>query len=217
MSQKVEESQAVKVRRLSVPSDAKTSPHQVFYNHLADAVSLPLMKINDGINEWMNGLPRAQLASLVYLPFRSVLTGLASCNCSLCCDPACFTYTTRSVRCAARFENLCQYTLVPGPLNMQDRKLEDRIAHGGKWKTTIKRHVDVARCSAVAEGPRDALRRLICCQLLQQLYEKWHFKRTVIGEPVIERVQAALADISRSALCCHGDETRAPIANPPNR
>jgi len=31
----------------------------------------------------------------------------------------------------------------------------------------------------------------------------------------IERVQA-LADISRSALCCHINETRAPIANPPN-
>ena len=30
-----------------------------------------------------------------------------------------------------------------------------------------------------------------------------------------ERVQA-LADISRSALCCHSNETRAPIANPPN-
>ena len=33
--------------------------------------------------------------------------------------------------------------------------------------------------------------------------------------PGIERVQA-LADISRSALCCHSNETRAPIANPPN-
>ena len=31
---------------------------------------------------------------------------------------------------------------------------------------------------------------------------------------VIERVQA-LADISRSAQCCHSNETRAPIANPP--
>jgi len=31
----------------------------------------------------------------------------------------------------------------------------------------------------------------------------------------IERVQA-LADISRSALCCHSNETRAPNANPPN-
>jgi len=30
-----------------------------------------------------------------------------------------------------------------------------------------------------------------------------------------ERVQA-LADISRSALCCHSNENRAPIANPPN-
>jgi len=26
----------------------------------------------------------------------------------------------------------------------------------------------------------------------------------------------ALADISRSALCCHSNETRAPIAKPPN-
>jgi len=34
-------------------------------------------------------------------------------------------------------------------------------------------------------------------------------------KPGIERVQA-LADISRSALCCHSNETRASIANPPN-
>ena len=34
-------------------------------------------------------------------------------------------------------------------------------------------------------------------------------------KPGIERVQA-LADISRSALCCHSSETRAPIANLPN-
>jgi len=34
-------------------------------------------------------------------------------------------------------------------------------------------------------------------------------------DPSIERVQA-LADISRSALCCHSNETRAPIVNPPN-
>jgi len=33
--------------------------------------------------------------------------------------------------------------------------------------------------------------------------------------PLTERVQA-LADISRSALCCHSNETRAPIANLPN-
>ena len=32
---------------------------------------------------------------------------------------------------------------------------------------------------------------------------------------VRDRVQA-LADISRSALCCHSNETRASIANPPN-
>jgi len=34
-------------------------------------------------------------------------------------------------------------------------------------------------------------------------------------EPAIKRVQV-LADISRSALCCHSNETRAPIANPFN-
>jgi len=33
--------------------------------------------------------------------------------------------------------------------------------------------------------------------------------------PGIERVQA-LADVSRLALCCHSNETRAPIANPPS-
>ena len=36
-----------------------------------------------------------------------------------------------------------------------------------------------------------------------------------LGEPVIQRVQA-LADILCSALCYHSNETRAPIANPPN-
>jgi len=35
------------------------------------------------------------------------------------------------------------------------------------------------------------------------------------SEPGIERVQA-LADIWRSALCCHSNETPAPIANPSN-
>jgi len=34
-------------------------------------------------------------------------------------------------------------------------------------------------------------------------------------QPGIEQVQA-LANISRSVLCCHSNETRAPIANPPN-
>jgi len=37
-----------------------------------------------------------------------------------------------------------------------------------------------------------------------------------ISKPGRERVQA-LAAISRSALCCHSNETRAPIANPTNR
>jgi len=30
------------------------------------------------------------------------------------------------------------------------------------------------------------------------------------------RTSTSTADISRSALCCHSNETRAPIANPPN-
>ena len=34
-------------------------------------------------------------------------------------------------------------------------------------------------------------------------------------KPGTERAQA-LADISRSALCCHNNETRAPIAYPSN-
>jgi len=34
-------------------------------------------------------------------------------------------------------------------------------------------------------------------------------------EPSTEQVQA-LADILRSALCCHSNETRVPIINPPN-
>jgi len=47
----------------------------------------------------------------------------------------------------------------------------------------------------------------------------WNGARKILldlTEPGIERVQA-LADISRSALCCHGNKTCAPIANPPNR
>jgi len=35
------------------------------------------------------------------------------------------------------------------------------------------------------------------------------------GKPRIQRVQE-FADISRSVLCCHSNETRAPIADPPN-
>jgi len=36
-----------------------------------------------------------------------------------------------------------------------------------------------------------------------------------LHKPSIERVQA-LANILHSALCCHSNETRAPIANPPS-
>jgi len=39
---------------------------------------------------------------------------------------------------------------------------------------------------------------------------------TAVYKPGIEQVQAALADISRSARCCHSNETREPIANLPN-
>jgi len=43
----------------------------------------------------------------------------------------------------------------------------------------------------------------ICMNILQYM------------QPGIERIQA-LADVSRSALCCHKNETRALTANPPN-
>jgi len=42
----------------------------------------------------------------------------------------------------------------------------------------------------------------------------WNTK-TLQTKPATERVRA-LANISRSAICCHSNETRAPIANPPN-
>jgi len=44
------------------------------------------------------------------------------------------------------------------------------------------------------------------------MYVVLRYDKVIAG---IERVQA-LANISRSALCCHSNETRAPIANPPN-
>jgi len=46
-------------------------------------------------------------------------------------------------------------------------------------------------------------------------HKKYNAKPTKISEPGIEWVQA-LADILHSALCCHSNETCAPIANPPN-
>jgi len=51
-----------------------------------------------------------------------------------------------------------------------------------------------------------------------QFFTDWPMKPAVTStkaEPGTELVQA-LADISRSALCRHSNETRAPIANPPN-
>jgi len=44
------------------------------------------------------------------------------------------------------------------------------------------------------------------------LHKQYSFRKR---KPGIHRVQA-LADIWRSALCCHRNETRVPIANPPN-
>jgi len=46
----------------------------------------------------------------------------------------------------------------------------------------------------------------------------WTFPKQplqLLFKPGIERVQA-LADILHSALCCHSNETRAPIAHLPN-
>ena len=45
--------------------------------------------------------------------------------------------------------------------------------------------------------------------------QKLATEQSSLKEPDMERVEA-LADISRSALCCHSNETRAPIANLPN-
>jgi len=60
------------------------------------------------------------------------------------------------------------------------------------------------------------------CMLLNVSNQHIHFPKFIqraahrsYTKPGIERVKA-LADISRSALCCHSNETRAPIANPPN-
>jgi len=46
-------------------------------------------------------------------------------------------------------------------------------------------------------------------------HKKVKFYVSDFSQSGIERVQA-LADISYSALCCHNNETCAPIANPPN-
>jgi len=58
----------------------------------------------------------------------------------------------------------------------------------------------------------DASRRVT---VLRSFKARSHRAATELNEPGIEPVQA-LADITRSALCCHSNENRAPIANPPN-
>jgi len=45
--------------------------------------------------------------------------------------------------------------------------------------------------------------------------QKLATEQSSLKEPDMERVEA-LADISRSALCCHSNETLAPIANLPD-
>ena len=72
----------------------------------------------------------------------------------------------------------------------------------------------------------------MCCSFLNLIVKTtlksvniwWSYRQKLVGsflwltayiEPDIERVQA-LTDISRSALRCHSNETRASIANPPD-
>jgi len=44
---------------------------------------------------------------------------------------------------------------------------------------------------------------------------RWYIReRSVV--PTSTRIRCIVADISRSALCCHSNENRAPISNPPN-
>jgi len=52
-------------------------------------------------------------------------------------------------------------------------------------------------------------------QIRESERQCFHRDISIKTKPGIERVQA-LTDISRSALCCHSNEIRAPIANPPN-
>jgi len=48
-----------------------------------------------------------------------------------------------------------------------------------------------------------------------KVFQKVYSLQTIITRPGTERVQS-LADILRSALCCHSNETPTPIANPSN-
>jgi len=60
-----------------------------------------------------------------------------------------------------------------------------------------------------------SLRLLQSVQCLVSWLKPRLWGNMAVRRPGIERVQA-VADISRSALCCHSNETRAPIAHPPN-
>jgi len=94
-----------------------------------------------------------------------------------------------------------------------------RISMDCEKRQTTKPHVDMTEprmttglhpkrlTSMLASGPatktHDKSANIIVIVVVTEL------------KPTVERVQA-LADISRSALCCHSNETRAPTANPPN-
>jgi len=64
-------------------------------------------------------------------------------------------------------------------------------------------------------GHVEVIANLHFCVLYTRLLFAQDRFSTTLNHPGIDQVEA-LADISRSALCCHGNETRAPIANPPN-
>jgi len=71
-------------------------------------------------------------------------------------------------------------------------------------------------CSSRPAGSTELLRfTAAACFNLSVSSKQIHKAPVLQNKPGIDRVQA-LADISRSPLCCRSNETRSPIANPPD-
>jgi len=79
------------------------------------------------------------------------------------------------------------------------------LPHGSfYWTFIVRTHTQQAECFTWTTK----------CSVIS-FQGTWHHDPINTLKPGIERVQA-LADISRSMLCCHSNETHAPIANLPN-
>ena len=85
--------------------------------------------------------------------------------------------------------------------------VSDGLPSAGPASASVSRRSCPMRASSAARRTRHS--RFLPVSLAIVDYNSWQLK------PGIERVQA-LADISRSALCCHSNEIHAPIANLPN-